>query len=168
MVQLWRTSSHHLLDWTFSVYPSFLSVFQDANLMGHIRAFPGLLEVKRCHHQAAEDMKRAGCVLLVACFQVRCLGLQNSKSSQLPFSHSYFFWLWYFMSLSLQATTWKCCPIAAQHEALHPSLLGSYKTLLCLCRLFTTQFGYAYLLGMFQEFILYIEQHIYWMICQTL
>lgn len=54
-----------------------------------------------CHHQAAEGMKRAGCVLLVACFQVSCLGLQNSKSSQVPFSHSYFFWLWCFMSLSL-------------------------------------------------------------------
>lgn len=43
----------------------------------------------RRHHQAAEDMKRAGCVL--ACFQVSCLGLQNSKSSQVSFSHSYFF-----------------------------------------------------------------------------
>lgn len=92
--------------------------------MGHIRALPGLLEVKTWHHQAAEDMKRAGCVLLVACFQVSCLGLQNSKSSQVPFSHSYFFWLWCFMSLSL----WRCCPTAAQHEALHPSLLGSYRT----------------------------------------
>lgn len=138
MVQLWRTIAHHLLNWIFPVYPSFLSVLQEADLMDHIRELPGLLEVNRCHRQAAEDTKRAGCALLVACFQVSCLGLQNSKSCQEPFSHSYFFWFWCFMSCPFRPRHGNASELLLNVRVRHPSLLGFCKTLLCLCRLFTT------------------------------